>query len=83
MSVLDFHFFLYFLYFFLMVCNLKCWGNLREIGAEAIDPLEGHWSYDKNIAIEKCKNTNLSDYNKVVKEQRMESWMVFFCLMLL
>ena len=30
-----------------MLCNLKCWGNLREIGAEAIDPLEGHWSYDK------------------------------------
>ena len=38
-----------------MLCNLKCWGNLREIGAEAIDPLEGHWSYDKNIAIEKQK----------------------------
>ena len=61
-----------------MVCNLKCWGNLREIGAEAIDPLEGHWSYDKNIAIEKCKNTNLSDYNKVVKNKEWKVGWSFF-----
>ena len=61
-----------------MVCNLKCWGNLREIGAEAIDPLEGHWSYDKNIAIEKCKNTDLSDYNKVVKNKEWKVGWSFF-----
>ena len=43
-----------------MLCNLKCWGNLREIGAEAIDPLEGRWSYDKKHCTgEKCKNTKV------------------------
>ena len=54
-----------------MVCNLKCWGNLREIGAEAIDPLEGHWSYDKNIAIEKQKYFRFKHFNMVVKERKV------------
>ena len=56
-----------------MLSNLKCWGNLREIGAEAIDPLEGHWSYDKNIAME--KNVKTQRFQIL---SRMRSLMLFF-----
>ena len=58
-----------------MLCNLKCWGNLREIGAEAIDPLEGHWSYDKNIAME--ENVKTQRFQIL---SRMRRLMLFLCL---